>query len=151
VVFGRRMSFSDTQTILPSYFSTLEFFFFSIKFLVYLHTDKIQIMYNVSLHNISQVASNIVRLKPYKVRSFFLFFQTVIRIFSFRSFCLLSVILIPHSLSVFICLISVLCVLFYFNGTLITQMVMIRYDYFIISDYHLNQRPLRSIIRKIHH
>ena len=34
----------------------------------------------------------------------------------------------------------------YFNGTLITQMVMIRYD-FIISDYRLNQRPLRSIIK----
>ena len=35
----------------------------------------------------------------------------------------------------------------YFNGTLMAQMVMIRYD-FIISDYHLNQRPLRSIIKK---
>jgi hypothetical protein len=30
------------------------------------------------------------------------------------------------------------------NGTLITQMVMIKYD-FIISDHHLNQRHLRSI------
>jgi uncharacterized protein YutD len=38
----------------------------------------------------------------------------------------------------------------YFKGTLITQMVMIKYD-FIISDYHLDQRPLRSIIKKIHH
>jgi hypothetical protein len=38
----------------------------------------------------------------------------------------------------------------YFKGTLMPQMVMIRYD-FIISDYHLNQRSLRSIIRKIHH
>ena len=36
----------------------------------------------------------------------------------------------------------------YFNGTLITQMVTIRYD-FIISDHHLNQRPLRSIIKKL--
>jgi hypothetical protein len=30
------------------------------------------------------------------------------------------------------------------NGTLMTQMVMIRHD-FIISDHHLNQRHLRSI------
>jgi len=98
----------------------------------------------------SQVAINLLHLKLYKVRSFFHFFQTVIKIFSFRLFCLLSVILIPHNLSVFICLISILCVLLYFNGTLITQMIMIKYD-FIISDYHLNQRPLRSIIKKIHH
>jgi hypothetical protein len=34
------------------------------------------------------------------------------------------------------------------NGTLMTQMVMIKYD-FIISDYHLNQRHLRSIIKKL--
>ena len=38
----------------------------------------------------------------------------------------------------------------YFKGTLITQMVMTKYD-FIVSDYHLNPRPLRSIIKKIHH
>ena len=97
-----------------------------------------------------QAANNLVHLKLYKLRSFFHFFQTFMKIFSFRLFCLLSVILIPHNLSVCICLISVLCVLLYFNGTLITQMVMIRYD-FIISDYHLNQRPPRSIIKKIHH
>jgi hypothetical protein len=48
-------------------------------------------------------------------------------------------------LSVFICLISVICVLLYFNGTLITQMVMINYD-FVISVYLLNQRHLRSIL-----
>jgi len=116
-------------------------------------------MYNVFQHNISQLttrnsqpairnpqaANNLVHLKLYKLRSFFHFFQTFMKIFSFRLFCLLSVILIPHNLSVCICLISVLCVLLYFNGTLITQMVMIRYD-FIISDHHLNQRPLRSIL-----
>jgi hypothetical protein len=37
----------------------------------------------------------------------------------------------------------------YFKGTLMPQMVMIKYD-FIINDYHLNWRHLRSIIRKIH-
>jgi len=126
-------------------------------FSLYLHTNKIQIMYSVFQHNILQLASRksqvkLVQLKFSKLRSFFLFFQTVIKIFSFRLFCLLSVILIPHNLSVYICLISVFCVLLllYFNGMLITQMIMIRYD-FIISDYHLNQHPLRSIIRKIHH
>ena len=36
----------------------------------------------------------------------------------------------------------------YFKGTLMPQMVMIKYD-FIISDYHLNQRSLRSIIKKL--
>ena len=122
-------------------------------FSLYLHTNKIQIMYSVFQHNILQLASRksqvkLVQLKFSKLRSFFIFFQTVIKIFSFRLFCLLSVILIPHNLSVYICLISVLCVLFYFNGTLITQMVMIRYD-FIISDHHINQRPLRSIIKKL--
>ena len=133
-------------------------------------------MYNVSLYNIlqlatrnsqlatrnsqvatrnsqvasrkSQVASNLLHLKPRKVRSFFHFFQTIYKIFSLHPLCLFLVILLSLNSSAFICLISVLCVLFYFNGTLITQMVMIRYD-FIISDHHLNQRHLRSIIRKI--
>jgi hypothetical protein len=36
----------------------------------------------------------------------------------------------------------------YFKGMLMPQMVMIKYD-FIISDHHLNQRPLRSIIKKL--
>jgi hypothetical protein len=36
----------------------------------------------------------------------------------------------------------------YFNGTLITQMVMIKYD-FIINAHHLNQRHVRSIIEKL--
>ena len=105
-------------------------------------------MYNVSQHDISQVVSNLVHLKLHKVKSLFLSIQTAIKIFSLHTVSLFLVILIPLNLSAFICLISVLCVLLHFNGTLITQMVMIRYD-FIISDYHLNQRPLRSIIKKL--
>jgi hypothetical protein len=97
----------------------------------------------------SQVASNLVHLKLHKVKSFFLSFQTIHKIFSLHPLCLFLVILLSLNSSALICLISVLCVLFYFNETLITQMIMIRYD-FIISDHHLNQRPLRSIIRKIH-
>ena len=112
-------------------------------------------MYNVSLHNIlqfairkSQAASNLFHLKPRKVRSFFHFFQTIHKIFSLHPLCLFLVILLSLNSSALICLISVLCVLFYFNGTLITQMIMIRYD-LIISDHHLNQRHQRSIIKKL--
>ena len=114
-------------------------------------------MHNVSLHNIlqlatrkSQFASNLLHLKLRKVRSFFHFFQTIHKIFSLHPLCLFLVILLSLNSSALICLISFICVLFYFKGTLITQMVMMRYD-LIISDYHLNQRPPRSIIKKIHH
>ena len=145
--FVKKYNLNNNENFLP----------FHQIFSLYLHTNKIQIMYNVFQHNIlqlairkSQAASNLFHLKPREVRSFFHFFQTIYKIFSLHPLCLFLVILLfPHS-SALICLISVLCVLFYFNGTLITQMIMIRYD-FIISDYHLNQRHLRSIIRKINH
>jgi hypothetical protein len=104
-------------------------------------------MYNVSLHNISQAASNLFHLKPRKVRSFFHFFQTIHKIFSLHPLCLFLVIPLSLNSSALICLIGVICVLLHFNGTLITQMIMIKCD-FIISDHHLNQRPLRSIIKK---
>jgi hypothetical protein len=127
-------------------------------FLVHLHTNKIQIMYNVFEHNISQFtihnsqfaicnlqsAINLVHLKLYKVRSFFLSFQTVYKNFFLTSLYLAVILIHLINLSAFIGSISVLCVLFYFNGTLITHMIMIKYD-FIISDHHLNQRHLRSI------
>ena len=83
-----------------------------------------------------QSAINLVHLKLYKVRSFFLSFQTVYRNFFFTSLYLSVILIHLINLSAFSGLISVLCVLLHFNGTLITQMVMIRYN-FIISDYHL--------------
>jgi hypothetical protein len=109
-------------------------------------------MHNVSLHNTLQIARRksrvkLVQLNFRKVRSFFLSFQTVIKIFSLHPLCLFLVILLSLNSSVLSCLISGICVLLHFNRTLIKQMIMIRYD-FIISDYHLNQRPLRSIIKK---
>ena len=104
-------------------------------FLVYLHTNKIQVMYNVFQHNIlqlairkSQFASNLFHLKPRKVRSFFHFFQTIHKIFSLHPLCLFLVILLSLNSSALICLISFICVLLHFKGMLITQMVMIRYD-----------------------
>ena len=126
------------------------FLFYEI-FSLYLHTNKIQIMYNVSLHNILQLATRksqvkLVQLNFRKVRSFFHFFQTIHKIFSLHPLCLFLVILLSLNSSALICLISVICVLLHFNGTLITHMVMMRYD-FIISDHHLNQRHPRSIVK----
>ena len=127
-------------------------FLFHQIFSLYLHTNKIQIMYNVSLHNILQLASrrpqvNLVHSKPGKAKPFFLSFQTVYKNFFLTSLYLSIILIHLINLSAFIGLISVICVLFYFNGTLITHMVMIRYD-LIIGDYHSNQRVLCVLLLK---
>ena len=85
-------------------------------------------MYNVFLHNILQVAINLVHLKPGKVKPFSLSFQNVHKIFSLHPLYLFLVILLSLNSSALICLISFICVLLHFKGMLITQMVMIRYD-----------------------
>ena len=83
-----------TQTFLPSYLSTLENFSFLLNiFSLYLHPNKIQIMHNVSLHNILQLAIRksqvkLVHLKFSKVRSFF-FLLNRYKNFFFSSFLFL--------------------------------------------------------------
>ena len=63
----------------------------------------------------------LVHLKLYKVRSFFLSFQTAYKNIFFASFCLFPVIFIPLNLSAFTCSISVLCVLLLKSPSLTTK------------------------------
>jgi len=110
---------SYSNSSFRTFFHIRKFFSFPSNIFFIFVPNKIQTMYNVSLHNILQVASRksqvkLVHLKFYKVKPFFLSFQTFIHKNFFFSF--------------FLSLLS------YFDSSK------------FINDHHLNQRSLRSIV-----